>query len=121
MRKVCSDLPRLLVGALILGQIGLVFSVFGENIASHAAHQVVAHFDTDLEHHHVSAPEFSVTDQAAHHDHQSYASSLDLSSGVTALAGQPVQAGCVQALHRDTLLGTNHRLFRPPRDFRVNA
>jgi len=121
MQRIGFDLSRFLIGALILAQISLSFAVFGENIASHAAHQVVAHFDTDLEHHHVSAPEFSVTDQAEHHDHQSYASSLDLSPGVTVLAGQPTLAGGVYALHRDTLLGTNHPLFRPPRNSPVNA
>lgn len=121
MRTLTFNAARLLISILVIAQFGLSFTVFGENIASHAAHQVVAHFDTDLEHHHVSAPEFSVTDQAELHDHQSYASSLDLSPGVTVLAGQPAQAGGVHALHRDTLLGTNYPLFRPPRNSPVNA
>jgi hypothetical protein len=121
MQRIGFDLSRLLIGALILAQISLSFTVCGENIASYAAHQVVSHLDTDLEHHHVSAPEFLVTDQAEQHDHQSYASSLDLSPGVTVLAGQPTLAGGVYALHRDTLLGTNHPLFRPPRNSPVNA
>ena len=121
MQKIGFGLSRLLIGALIIAQIGLSFTVFGENIARHTGHHVIAHLDTALGHNHVSAPEFVVTDQAEQHDHQSYASSLDLSHGVSALAGQQVQTRLNVAVHVNTLPGTNHPLFRPPRNSPVNG